>query len=95
MDYDFPPHLSTDIELLRSSSESLPSLVQSPGPSLLPSALLSRFHLELLCFAFLGGMVFGKELEDVDGLLDRHEIRSDEEETSECDLDSGAVADSD
>lgn len=40
-------------------------------------------------------MVFGKELEDVDGLVDCHEIRFDEEENSDCDLDSGAVADND
>ena len=43
----------------------------------------------------LRGVVFGKELEDVDGLVGCHEIRLDEEENSDCDLDSGAVADND
>lgn len=44
-------------------------------------------------------MVFRKELEDVyiyiDGVVDCHEIPFDEEDNSDYDLDSGAVAEND
>lgn len=95
MDYNFP-HLSADIELPRSSSESLPSLVQSPGPSLLPSALLSRFHLELLCRGHGFSKGAGRCIYIyIDGVVDCHEIPFDEEDNSDYDLDSGAVAEND